>query len=822
MDSHQFQRIEALFNALIELPDAERAQRLAALANSDPELLPHLTALLARSLVDVGALGALQDMANAVRDAPNNELAEGSCVGRYQLLKKLGEGGMGCVFLAQSNDAALPMVAIKLIRSGWITPELRRRFLSESAALAVLDHPHIARVIDTGSTDDGRPWFAMEYVDGVPITQWAEQRQLDLSQRIQLVLPVCEAIAHAHRKGLIHRDIKPSNLLVRDDGALGHPMVIDFGVAKLIERGDLERSLMTHMGELVGTPEYMSPEQATLGELDVDTRSDVYALGLILYELLCGALPVSSVELRRLAFLEMCRVIREQEITAPSRCIPPPGSDSGRWRHALRGDLDAVLLKALSKDRERRYDSVNALSQDLRRFLSHQPVTAQAPSLRYIAGKFVRRHRVGVAATALSIAALGIGAGLSTWGYLRAEQALDRMQWSLGEAELRNDIANSYADALARLFGEEADAALLTAQLLRYADESHAEWQKDSDNAALRAFAVGRHLLNRHDYVNARSVLERWIQANYGREDLRAIGWQLLGFAYKYTNDNTAALVAFRQAANLRHRYETDTPAHASGLVQIALLSREPANARAAEEAIERAILAVPRGAQTMSLMNTLGQLRSGLGDYEGSLQAVARAVAEIDAHPHAEIAGRTINRLNYAWMSLKVRRDTATAAQQLQRVREEDAVNEGRSLNTGFALEVEAILDRLRGSPEESARKLAEAMAIANEFSGDSSPAYRRAEIERMLSLAAAADWAELQKACDASLPAPGKDANPRRGIGLALLALHRSGAIEAGRVLAEQEVNTVSVQAVAYLWFALRDLQEAGVNLPTAKPKA
>lgn len=196
--------------------------------------------------------------------------------------------------------------------------------------------------------------------------------------------------------------------------------------------------------------------------------------------------------------------------------------------------------------------------------------------------------------------------------------------------------------------------------------------------------------------------------------------------------------------------------------------------------------------------------------------------MAEIDAHPHAEIAGRTINRLNYAWMSLKVRRDTATAAQQLQRVREEDAVNEGRSLNTGFALEVEAILDRLRGSPEESARKLAEAMAIANEFSGDSSPAYRRAEIERMLSLAAAADWAELQKACDASLPAPGKDANPRRGIGLALLALHRSGAIEAGRVLAEQEVNTVSVQAVAYLWFALRDLQEAGVNLPTAKPKA
>lgn len=269
-------------------------------------------------------------------------------------------------------------------------------------------------------------------------------------------------------------------------------------------------------------------------------------MGLVLYELLCGALPVSSIEMRRLAFLEMCRVIREQEITAPSRFSPPEGSDSGRWRQALRGDLDPVLLKALSKDRERRYDSVNALSQDLRRFLSHQPVTAQAPSLRYITGKFVRRHRMGVAAAVLSVFALGIGAGLSTWGYWRAERALDRMNWSLGEAELRNDIANSYADALARLFGEEADASALTAQLLRYAEESHANWQKEPDNAALRAFAVGRHLLNRHDYVNAKTVLDRWIQANYGRQDLRALGWQLLGFAHKYIADNAAALSAFR------------------------------------------------------------------------------------------------------------------------------------------------------------------------------------------------------------------------------------------------------------------------------------
>lgn len=819
MDSQQFQRIETLFNELIELTSDARSRRLEALALSEPELLPHLHALLTGSMLDAGELTALQDIASAVRDASADELTEGSQIGDYTLLRKLGDGGMGTVFLAAAGGADQPKVAIKLIRSGWITPELRRRFLSESRALGVLDHPNIARIIDSGSTPDGRPWFAMEYVDGPPITQWAAQQKLDLAQRIQLVLPICEAIEHAHRKGLIHRDLKPSNLLVRDDGSLGHPMVIDFGVAKLIDRGELERSLITHMGELVGTPEYMSPEQATLGELDVDTRSDVYALGLVLYELLCGALPVSSVELRRLAFLEMCRVIREQEITAPSRFSPPEGSDSGRWRHALRGDLDAVLLKALSKDRERRYDSVNALSLDLRRFLSHQPVTAQAPSLRYIAGKFVRRHRMGVAAAVLSMSALGIGAGLSAWGYWRAERALDRMNWSLGEAELRNDIANSYADALARLFGEEADASALTAQLLRYADESHANWQKDPDNAALRAFAVGRHLLNRHDYVNAKTVLDRWIQANYGRQDLRALGWQLLGFAHKYIADNAAALSAFRQAANLRHVYEMDTPGHASGLVQIALLSREPTDAQAAEHAIERALLAVPPGAQTMSLMNTLGQLRSGLGDYEGSLQAIQRAVAEIDAHPHAEIAGRSINRLNYAWMSLKVRHDTATAVHQLRRVREEDAVNEGRSLNTGFALEVEAILDRLNGRPEESARKLAEAMAIAKEFTGDNSPAYRRAELERMLSLSAADDLAGLRILAQASQPEVGGPENPRRVLGQALIALREEGTDAASRVIQNAQLDFDRMRLVAYLWFAFQDLKSEGVSLsPTA----
>lgn len=815
MDPSQFQRIETLFNELVDLAEPERSNRLDALAISDPALVAHLRSLLARSVANASPLGALQDIASAVRDGTEDLLGEGSTVGAYQLQRKLGEGGMGSVFLAVPIGKTAPQVAIKLIRSGWITPELRSRFLSESSALAVLEHPNIARIIETGSTPDGRPWFAMEYVDGVPITQWAVERQMDLGERIQLLLPVCEAIQHAHRKGLIHRDIKPSNLLVRDDGAHGHPMVIDFGVAKLIERGELERSLITHMGELVGTPEYMSPEQATLGELDVDTRSDVYALGLVLYELLCGSLPVSSQALRRLAFLEMCRVIREQEITAPSRFSSAADSDTYRWRSALRGDLDAVVLKALAKDRERRYDSVNALAQDLRRFLAHQPVSAQPPSLRYVVGKFARRHRAGVAAAVLSVSALAIGTTLSLWGYLRAEQSLDRMNWSLGEAELRNDIANSYADALARLFGEEADATVLTAQLLRYAEESHADWQKDPENAALRAFAVGRHLLNRHDYVNAKAVFERWIHANYGREELRALGWQLLGFAYKYTNDNAAALAAFRQAAKLRHRYEMDTPGHASGLVQIALLSRDSVDAQAAEQAIERAVRTVSAGAQTMSLMNTLGQLRSSLGDYKGSLQAIQRAVAEIDAHPHAEISGRMINRLNYAWMSLKVRNDTATAIQQLQRVHEEEAVNEGRSLNTAFALEIEAILDRLQGKPEESAKKLGNAIDIAREFAGVSSPAFRRAELERLLSLHAAGDLDALKQHVDASEPAIEGAENPRRVIGRTLITLLARGPDAASTTFQEAGMDIDRLRQVAYLWFALEYLQAQGVML-------
>lgn len=262
-----------------------------------------------------------------------------------------------------------------------------------------------------------------------------------------------------------------------------------------------------------------------------------------------------------------------------------------------------------------------------------------------------------------------------------------------------------------------------------------------------------------------------------------------------------------------------DTPGHASGLVQIALLSREPTDAQAAEHAIERALLAVPPGAQTMSLMNTLGQLRSGLGDYEGSLQAIQRAVAEIDAHPHAEIAGRSINRLNYAWMSLKLRRDTATATHQLRRVREEDAVNEGRSLNTGFALEVEAILDRLNGRPEESARKLAEAMAIAKEFTGDNSPVYRRAELERMLSLSAADDLNGLRILTQASQPEVGGPENPRRVLGQALIALREEGTDAASRVIQDAQLDFDRMRLVAYLWFAFQDLKSEGVSLsPTA----
>lgn len=454
-ERERFALIERLFHELIELDADARDRRLADLAQADPDLHAALLGLFAEPGALTARERALDGLVEEARVLAGTEPALPERVGPYRIVRLLGEGGMGRVYEAEQDEPVRRRVALKLTRGGLDPERIIARFHAERQALAVLDHPNIARVFDAGSTPEGRPWFAMELVEGEPITRWAQRRKLSLKQRIELLLPVCDAVQHAHRKGVIHRDLKPSNLLVVDADGVGVPKIIDFGIAKAIEAPLLAQSTATKFGELVGTPEYMSPEQAALGAVDIDTRSDVYALGLVLYELLVGELPMSVEQVRRYAFDELCRRIREDDTPRPSARLASVSLDtrtsmaSGDWARHLRGDLDSVVLKALAKDREQRYGTAAALADDLRRFLDDQPVLATPPSLRYRIGKFVRRNAIASAAAAAVVLALVTGTVVAGLGLLEARRAEAR-------ARAAQQTAEAATDFMVRLF-EGAD-----------------------------------------------------------------------------------------------------------------------------------------------------------------------------------------------------------------------------------------------------------------------------------------------------------------------------------------------------------------------------
>jgi serine/threonine protein kinase/Tfp pilus assembly protein PilF len=336
-------------------------------------------------------------------------------IGPYHLLEKIGEGGMGEVWIAEQQKPIRRKVALKVIKSGMDTKQVIARFESERQALAMMDHPVIAKVFDAGETEHGRPYFVMEYVKGIAITRYCDQNRLTTPERLTLFMQVCEGVQHAHQKAIIHRDLKPSNILVAVQDNKPAPKIIDFGVAKAAAQSLTERTMYTELGVLIGTPEYMSPEQAEMSGQNIDTRTDVYSLGAILYELLVGALPFDPKELRRAGFDEIRRKIRDEDPPKPSTKLGTMGDEStteARKRRTeptdlirlLRGDLDWITMKALEKDRTRRYGSPSDLAADIDRFLHHQPIVARPPSTIYRAKKFVRRHRVGVGVvTALAV-----------------------------------------------------------------------------------------------------------------------------------------------------------------------------------------------------------------------------------------------------------------------------------------------------------------------------------------------------------------------------------------------------------------------------------
>lgn len=412
-----------------------------------PDLRSQVEALLRASQQSVDAFRTKPSQGETILVQDDIAEGPGSAIGRYKLLQKIGEGGMGAVFMAEQTEPVRRKVALKIIKLGMDTKTVVARFEAERQALALMDHPSIAKVLDAGETETGRPYFVMELVKGVPINVYCDKARLGMQARLKLFMQVCHAIQHAHQKGVIHRDIKPSNVLVTLNSGTPHPIVIDFGVAKATNQRLTEKTLFTNFAQMIGTPAYMSPEQAEMSQLDVDTRSDIYSLGVLLYELLTDSTPFPEKELLSQGYGEMQRILAEQEPERPSLRLSTLEGDQlevvatsrrdqvPAMAKQIRGDLDWIVLKALDKDRNRRYGTASGLADDIQRHLKAEPVLAAKPTVIYQLTKVFRRHKPAIAAAAGIFLALLVGLVASLNQASRAQRALDVAVEAKAEAE---------------------------------------------------------------------------------------------------------------------------------------------------------------------------------------------------------------------------------------------------------------------------------------------------------------------------------------------------------------------------------------------------
>jgi serine/threonine protein kinase/tetratricopeptide (TPR) repeat protein len=449
-----------VFLAAVKLPAAERQAYLQQACGDDQPLYKRIAALLEAQ----AEIGSFQEAPAPTVDQAHGETV-GAVIGPYKLLEPIGEGGMGTVWMAQQTEPVKRLVALKLIKAGMDSKQVIARFEAERQALALMDHPNIARVLDGGTTkgepggvSPGRPYFVMELVKGVPLTKYCDEHRLTPKERLELFLPVCHAIQHAHQKGIIHRDIKPSNVLVALYDGKPVPKVIDFGIAKATGQQLTEKTMVTGPGAVVGTLEYMSPEQAELNQLDIDTRSDIYSLGVLLYELLTGSTPLEKKRLKEAAMLEVLRIIREEEPPRPSTRLsttdelPSVAANRGlepkELSGVVRGDLDWIVMKALDKDRNRRYETANGFAMDVQRYLADEPVQACPPSAGYRLRKFVRRNKGRVIAAAAMLVLVLAGTTVSAWQAVRATLAERTTSKALTQANVAQEQTRQALDTL--------------------------------------------------------------------------------------------------------------------------------------------------------------------------------------------------------------------------------------------------------------------------------------------------------------------------------------------------------------------------------------
>jgi serine/threonine protein kinase len=518
-------REAAIFSAVRRLPVGQHAAYLDEMCGGDALLRQRVEELLK---ADDAAGAFLKELASGTEEAvaspgpsgtiriATNPLEQtGDRIGRYKLLEKVGEGGCGVVYVAEQTEPVRRRVALKVIKLGMDTKAVVSRFEAERQALAMMDHPNIAKVLDAGTTETGRPYFVMELVRGIRITDYCDQNQLTTKERLGLFIKICQAIQHAHQKGIIHRDVKPSNIMVTLHDGVPVPKVIDFGIAKAMEGRLTDATVYTQLNQFIGTPAYMSPEQAEMSGLDIDTRSDIYSLGVLLYELLAGSTPFDAKELMASGIDAMRKTIREKEPVRPStRFATLEGeeltttakrrsTETSKLMHQLKGDLDWIVMKCLEKDRTRRYDTANGLAMDLKRHLDNEPVTARPPSMAYRLQKAFRRNKLAFSAGVAVVLALAAGLTLAAlgWSQTRVERDKALQARAAEEAQRRTAQASEL----------KAQAQALASRRLAYSSDMNLLQQALSMNNLGRA----QMLLNRQ-------------RPQAGQLDLRGWEWRYL------------------------------------------------------------------------------------------------------------------------------------------------------------------------------------------------------------------------------------------------------------------------------------------------------